>query len=94
MTPKCNDTSSTPMKEPYTRQIQQDESASIAVVRTIATLRNSPADEIEPLADWLDPDALNEIIAHSEEATIKFEYAGLSVSVDRELVAVQDAAEN
>lgn len=93
MTTNYNDTPSTSMKEPYTRQIQQDESPSVAVVRTIAALWDSPANEIQPLGDWLNPEALNEIIVHGEKATIDFEYAGLSVSVDPRSVTVQSAAE-
>ncbi|MFC7140771.1 HalOD1 output domain-containing protein [Halosimplex aquaticum] len=82
-----------PPDEPYTRQIRSDESPSIGVVRTIAALKNTPSHEIDPLSKSIDPDALDQLVAHGDGASVEFEYEGLSVTVDGRTVTVRGAVE-
>lgn len=93
VTREDSDRPSVPPGEQYTRRIQRDESASIAVIRTIAVLSNTPVDEIDPLADWFDPDALDALVASGEDVTVQFEYVGATVIVDSETVTVRDPDE-
>lgn len=91
MTAKDSNTPSTPPDEPYTRRIRADESVSIAIVRTVAALGNTPSHELDPLAESIDPEALERIVGHGAGATVDFEYEDRRVTVDGQTVTVRDA---
>lgn len=93
MTTKHSDEPSTPPEEPYTRRVQDDESPSIAVVRAVAAMQKTPDGDIDPLANWVDPDALDSLLGRGDEVTVEFEYVGMHVTVDGRSVTVQHAAE-
>ncbi|WP_436925191.1 HalOD1 output domain-containing protein [Halosimplex amylolyticum] len=80
-----------PADEPYIRQIRSDESPSLGVARTLAALKDTPSHELAPLAKSIDPDALDQIVGHGDGASVEFEHAGLSVTVDGRTVTVRDA---
>lgn len=93
VTPEDSDEPLTPPAEPYSRHVRDDESTSVAVVRTTAALLNTPVTELDPLGEWIDPDALDELLACGNEATVEFEYVGRRVAVTSRSVTVRDAAE-
>ncbi|NGM69078.1 hypothetical protein G6M89_08655 [Natronolimnobius sp. AArcel1] len=61
--------------------IQSGESASAAVVGALATYTDQPPEEIGPLYDSIEPDALNSLVSHHGEVTIRFRCENTTVEV-------------
>lgn len=60
------------------------ESVVEILVETVATIHNVPLEELDPVADAIDPEALEALLASGEEddlERIEFVYQGLVVSV-------------
>ncbi|WP_206424988.1 HalOD1 output domain-containing protein [Halosimplex salinum] len=93
MTAKDSDTPSTESDESYSRRIQSDESHSIGIVRTVSALKNTPALELEPLSESLDPGALDRLLRQNDGVSVEFEYEGLRVAVDGRTVTVRETTE-
>lgn len=65
---------------------RQEESASIAVVESVATLTGRDPTKLKPLAEVVDTDALNEIFSPARETArsrgyVEFEYEQCTVRV-------------
>jgi hypothetical protein len=62
------------------------EPVSFAVQTLLGEVEDSPATDLDPLADYVDPDALEAFFAHDgdEDAprSLTFEYDGYTVHVD------------
>ncbi|MFC7185692.1 HalOD1 output domain-containing protein [Halorubrum yunnanense] len=62
-----------------------DRSASYAVVTSIADLTDRDPDDLEPLWDSVDPDALDTFVAHANESStpyrLTFRYEGYAVEI-------------
>lgn len=52
------------------------------VVNSVAVLENSDPVELPPLFDAVDPDALEAIFAKGRSGSVKFSYAGYTVTVE------------
>ncbi|RKD89125.1 HalOD1 output domain-containing protein [Halopiger aswanensis] len=75
-------------------EIDTDESASIAVVRAIAAYTERRPEELEPLYEVIDPEALTKVIANSNAGVrVEFEYSGFAVSIDAESVTIDEPNE-
>lgn len=72
------------------------ESPSAAVYRVAAALRNCGLDQLDPIVDAVDPDALDRLVTDGSRCTVSFRYEGFAVEVvgDRRLrfVPVDDQA--
>lgn len=72
-----------------------DETPSSAVVRAVASLTNTPALELEPLYDVLDPDHLDGICGGGDDETgietcsLTFAFNGCLVTVSDEEIRVR-----
>lgn len=56
---------------------------STTVVRSVAAAeRVDPPNVPDPLYDSIDPDALDALVASTEDVTIEFSYLGYAVTVD------------
>lgn len=81
------------MQEPVQSELQSDESTAMGVVRAVAaTAGRAPvrtgdgADALEPLADFIDPEALDRLFESRHEtsedaAVVKFHYCDHLVTV-------------
>lgn len=54
---------------------------SIAVVEAIAFVTNRDLRDIEPLADVIDPDAIDRLVSHGDAVTISFSWEGHDVQI-------------
>jgi hypothetical protein len=65
--------------------IESGESVSDVVVRMVSEVENCPPEELPPLYETVDPDALNALCAHQPEGgcTISFDFSDSHVVVDR-----------
>ncbi|AEH37155.1 HalOD1 output domain-containing protein [Halopiger xanaduensis] len=63
-----------------------DQSTSAIVIQTITELTGQEPDELEPLWDSVDPEALDSFVARAEETEtpcrLAFEYQGYTVKID------------
>ncbi|ELY57728.1 HalOD1 output domain-containing protein [Natronolimnohabitans innermongolicus] len=57
------------------------ESVAVAVADAVSSVTNVPHDELEPIHDRVDGDALNALVERSDDIRICFEYAGFDVEV-------------
>lgn len=58
------------------------ESASEAVIHTVARQTDRDPLELPPLFDVVDPDALDALVRQMRRGDVTFEYAGQTVTVD------------
>ena len=71
-------------------RIRPVEEPSFRVVRSVAATTGRECDELRPLYDVIDPDALDALVGGSEAAPrIEFRYEGCHVRVDAERVLVR-----
>lgn len=59
-----------------------------AVVEALCAARNERHDELEPLQEFIDTDALAKLIRSNEDARIVFDYKGQTVTVRPDSVTV------
>ena len=74
---------------------QQNESTVQTVLRGIAAAQGTPERELDALYDSIEPEALNELMRHSQRATadvsVTFTYEGFTVQVqDGEPIKIMD----
>jgi len=62
------------------------ESAAVAVVDAVAEAAGVEPTDLRPLFEFVDPDALDSVAA---DATVRFGYAGYSVTVSADAVVVR-----
>lgn len=68
-------------------EIAQDESTSQAVMRAVGVLRDRAPEQLQPIGDVLDPDALNSLFRSPDGCSrigghISFVYSSCRVTVD------------
>lgn len=63
-------------------------SLSGRIVQTVATEADESPLELPPLGDAIHTESLDRIVEHSESITIKFDYAGYTVTVDDDEISV------
>ena len=69
--------------------IEDGERPTMAVVRSVATASDTPATELAPLAEAIDPDAVNAILERPSDARLSFSYHGYRITVDSREVSVR-----
>lgn len=59
------------------------------IVETVAALSNTPVEELPPLYEALDPDALDQLFDHgnTQALKIRFQYQGFQITLDSDGVA-------
>ena len=77
--------------EAFKREIGDD--AIIAVVEAVAASTDERPEDLEPLHNYVDGDALDQLTGGSEDVQIRFSYEGCNVVVDGDEVRV-DGIEN
>lgn len=84
---------SQPSRVTDTSCVASAEPVSVAVVRCIAALSDTPATELPPLEAAIDTSALDELCAPTERRlpSVEFEYLGHAVSIadDRSITVVR-----
>jgi hypothetical protein len=71
------------------RPVPQDQSVSVAVVVTVASVSDDPIEDMPLLYDAIDPDVLERSLARAGRCQISFQYNGYIVEVtDDQTVAV------
>jgi len=70
------------------------ERTSVAIIREIASIEGVAPEELEPLYDAIDTDALDELVrsADSQHVTVEFEYGEYTVRVEgpEEITVLRD----
>ena len=75
--------------ETVARSIGAGESATQAVVETVAAVRNEQPNKMEPLQRYVDADALDTLIEGDGDVQLQFEYDGCDVAVTGDEVRVE-----
>lgn len=70
----------------------EDEPPSKALISTVSAVADEPPMELPPLADCIDPDALDRLFAHGDvtHRRVTFVYAGYRVTVTEDTVRVEE----
>lgn len=68
------------------------DAASTAIVEAVAAIDDTPARDLEPLYETVDPDALERFVATADGGVVEFDYHGYGVVVrsDEDAVVVTD----
>lgn len=69
-----------------------NERPSFAVVRAIAAFTNTPVEQVDPLADTVDPEALDTVLSEGEEARVSFAHCGVQVELTGTRVVLAEPA--
>jgi len=64
--------------------VARKEGVSVAIIREIASIEGVAPEELEPLYDAIDTDALDELVRRpdSQHVTVEFEYGEYTVRVE------------
>lgn len=78
----------------HSTAIDADESHSVAVVRTVAAVTNTPPLGLNPLHDVIDTESLDRLFERPEDTgtagkSITFEFEGCEITVTQDTVGVQ-----
>ncbi|OVE83147.1 HalOD1 output domain-containing protein [Natronolimnobius baerhuensis] len=71
--------------------IQRGESASTAVVSALAAYTDQPPESVGPLYDIVEPDALDALVDHQGELTVRFVHEGTEIVVTTDSVRINAA---
>lgn len=79
-------------------EVAESERHSRAVLRAVASVRNTPELELDPLYESVDPDVVDGLFDRpapedSAENSVTFEYAGCRVTVTRTEVRVRELSD-
>lgn len=80
----------------HSYQISSDENHTIAVVTAVAAVKNTPPEQLDVLADIVDPDALASLFDDTSEQNrdtslrVRFRYSGCEVVVTNQYVRVRE----
>ncbi|WP_312910485.1 HalOD1 output domain-containing protein [Natronosalvus caseinilyticus] len=66
------------------------ESPTLAVVQAVAAAAGRQPEDLEPLYDFVDGDALNEVLEGGDDVRVRFEFAGFDVDVTPEEVCLTE----
>jgi hypothetical protein len=73
----------------YVRQLEDEEQASEAILRTVAAASDRPPLELPPLQQSVDVDDLDQLFATSSTIrSLRFEYVGYEVTIEPDCVRV------
>lgn len=74
----------------YARRLEDDESVSDAVLRTVAAVSDRPMADLPPLQASVDADSLNQLLASSRALeSLQLRYAGYAVTIEPERIRVR-----
>lgn len=73
----------------HTYHIDENERPSMAVVRAISAVANTPSEELEPLHETVDPDALDTVFEADNEMYVAFQYDKYQVEIDDDEVKIE-----
>ena len=59
-----------------------DRSPAVAIVESVARVTNRDSLDLFPLASRIDAEALEQLVASTDDVSIRFEYEGVEVEVD------------
>lgn len=79
-----------PFNPMYTQQTDAAESPSMTVLQAVSNVSNIPLNELDPLYDVIDLEALNALLSSSSNCQISFQYNGFDVTVNGEEVLIDD----
>lgn len=65
-----------------------DNRPSMVIVRAVAAITNMPVDELDPLSDAVDPDAIDDILTHRDGARVTFDFYGLQIQADSKTIVI------
>lgn len=57
-------------------------SPTLAVIQSVARVGDREPIDLPPLADYVDPEALDELIGSHSDVAVQFDYAGVEVEID------------
>lgn len=83
-----------PRAAEITCEIGDAERPSLAVVRAVASLSNTPVLDLDPLYEAVDPTHLDGLVDGSGERSVEFRYSGCQVTVTPDAVHVRTATED
>lgn len=73
-------------------RVREEESASRAVIRAVADVRDRDPIDMEPMVETIDPEAVDEVFTRSSEdvATLTLLYEGCRIQVTDDAVVVEE----
>lgn len=78
----------------HVAHIEDGEHVSETVLRAVAALSDEPMVELPPIADTVDPDALDRLFASSKSpASLRFQYHGFTISIEGDAVRIRKEPE-
>ena len=71
-------------------EVNTEEPLPVAVVQAVSQVEDSPAEGLPPLAETINPDALDNLFRRGSSGSVSFTYSKSVVTVDHcELVTVE-----
>ncbi|ELY47338.1 HalOD1 output domain-containing protein [Natronorubrum sulfidifaciens] len=62
-------------------QTDSDEPTATAVVQAVADYKGVQHEEMEPIYEFIEPDALDSLVSADSDVVVQFKYAGVVVTV-------------
>ncbi|ELY56251.1 hypothetical protein C491_14927 [Natronococcus amylolyticus DSM 10524] len=72
------------------RRTEKDKSATVEVVKAVATIRDIPLEELPPLYYTIDTDALDTLVETKDNIIVRFEYQGFEVRVKPDEICLKE----
>ena len=60
----------------------------VAATDAVASVQRKSVDELSPLYEWVDGEALDSLLNHQSDVRVCFEYAGTEVEVMQNVICV------
>ena len=68
--------------QPFRQFDVGDRSPALAIVESVACVTNRDSLDLFPLASRIDAEALEQLVASTDDVSIRFEYEGVEIKVD------------
>lgn len=68
--------------------IEDNENPSEAVIRAIEILTDTPMLQLDPLAESIDPEALDNLLTEDEDTQVTFTYCDFEITVNGEKIKI------
>ena len=69
--------------------ITENDRPSTALLHAVAEHTSTPVLELQPLADVIDPEALDSLVQHGSDVRLAFDYHDLTVTVESDRVRIE-----
>ncbi|MDS0475656.1 HalOD1 output domain-containing protein [Natrinema sp. 1APR25-10V2] len=69
------------MKEEVIHELRDGDSATVEVARAVAAAEDTPLEDLPPLYETIEADALDALIERGEDIMVRFVYEGFDVLV-------------